>query len=178
MSRREKPFYAITWLSVPANPECLPRQVGPVLVQRQRNNLLWLNGSHCNWPKNAEILKTYRHQDWERALLAFYRDYPAKKSPPIFSAGWVAPDGSFYPCESWGHDSLAERLSANHYKSLDGVRCLEPAGWCRVYLNGIVGNEKTETQAQIDTLFDLSEVKGSSKEWKNYLGSWLRNRAA
>lgn len=168
-------YYAVTWREVPANPDCPPYQRGPFLVQRRKNHLLWISGGYMDWPLNAKILKVYRQRSADKALLAFYADHPPEKSNPCFSAGWLAPNGDFYTCDSWGHDGLAIKITAVLYKSLRGSTMLLRSGWCRIYLNGTVGYEDSElTQAQLDVLFDLSELPEGTAEWKRWISLKLR----
>ena len=153
------------------------------LVAKQRNRLYWdagMIGSWMPWTKEVKIHKRYQMKvdqhgiaESDSVYLRFFHDFPRKPSKPIESAGWLAPDGKFYPCHYMEHDAIAEGLAAQTYNSLEGVRLLETKGWARVGEEGLIaqrhGDRDTEmklqlTQAQLDTMFDLAMVKGA--KWK------------
>jgi len=60
--------------------------------------------------------------------------------------GYLAPDGTHYDCEAWGHSALARRITGIAQRSLDDVRddgtlppdaeqTLDRAGWVRIEKN-------------------------------------------
>ena len=63
-------------------------------------------------PKYHEIVKEYGTLDedddegWEAVEVQFAHDNPPRVGV-CDSPGWLAPDGTFYPCQSWEHDSMA-----------------------------------------------------------------------
>lgn len=40
------------------------------------------------------------------------------------SSGWIAPNGKFYPCESYGHMDSAAAIYSEYYPPVVGVRCV------------------------------------------------------
>jgi len=54
------------------------------------------------------------------------------------SAGWLAPDGLFYPCENAGHDRLATELAFEIYNSTGGTQTLEKNNWVRISRFGTI----------------------------------------
>lgn len=95
------------------------------------------------------------------------RFYP--KIPVVISelednpAGWLDPGGRFYTCGYQGHDSLADALAGLFYNTTwNCVRTLEDNKWKRISSDGIIIEPFSRvgyfcTQAQLDTMFDLSE---------------------
>jgi len=75
----------------------------------------------------------------------------------IQSAGWLSPDGLFFPCNIYEHDELAIKLSQQFYdNNLDGTKLLESKNWIHVTAQGeLLGSINKLTQNQIDTIFDL-----------------------
>lgn len=76
------------------------------------------------------------------------------------SGGWLAPDGKYYPCKSHHHERFARQLSLKYYGKEGCGRLLENTGWIHIYAQGNYSPCFSEqmTQAQINTLFDLSEL--------------------
>jgi hypothetical protein len=82
-----------------------------------------------------------------------------KPSPLSFSAGWLAPDGRWFPCHPHQHDAIGiylakqERLRYNDLTEHD---------WVRVYQDGIfyIGflRNVVLTQKQINALDQLAEI--------------------
>ena len=102
--------------------------------------------------------------------LNFYKKYHPIKASLVSSAGWLAPDGKFFPCNYGQHDGLAFVIAINYYNSLGGVRKLEEMGWVLVMDEGYVvtvsrgrDTEFQMTQKQLDTLFDLSQLPENPK---------------
>lgn len=102
--------------------------------------------------------------------LKFEKDFPP--CPGLENrGGWLAPDGTFYACDPYRHISLAGRLAAVVYSSLEnGEQLLERKGWIKVYRALVCAPggdcERGPTQDQLDTLWDLHElaVPGSSRK--------------
>lgn len=83
---------------------------------------------------------------------------------PVIGAycGWLAPDGKFYACESWEHESFAWRLTEmlgikDHYNA---GRELEAAGWVKLKSGDwMVICREDVSQRQLDALFDWALAK-------------------
>ena len=47
--------------------------------------------------------------------------------------GWIEPDGTFFPCATWGHDSAANTIASKLYGEnvINGSAELERRGWVR-----------------------------------------------
>lgn len=95
---------------------------------------------------------------------AFYQQFPpvAKREQ---SAGWLAPDGKFYPCRYFEHDRLAERLSRIYYGTDYGSEVLSRHEWLRIDASGAlkgVVNFGYVHQAQIDAMSDLCFLDAKS----------------
>ncbi|MCG3161487.1 MAG: hypothetical protein JMDDDDMK_02670 [Acidobacteria bacterium] len=111
-----------------------------------------------------------------RATLSF----PARKFPQ--SPGWIAPNGRFFPCPWYEHDSHADELARNYYpdeaKRKSGTQIFEEKRWVRLLDNGAfrVGPDLQAvpriTQAQRDTLFDLVTIN-SDNDFSRRLMMWL-----
>jgi hypothetical protein len=146
-------------------PEALVTIPGP-----RENSFYWWFGPSWN-TEPYEIVYTYPGGIDEDAItLHFYKTFgvPVPVSLYTQSAGWIAPDGKWFTCRGWEHDSLAKNLAAIHYDSLSGVLKLEEMGWLRVYDDGLVANRPVRTQAQLDTLHDLL-LCGEDAEWQHNL---------
>jgi hypothetical protein len=128
------------------------------------NSFYWTFGpSYCNLP--YKILRHYKDDEsTEDILMHFYKTYNVPKSDKSKqSAGWLSPDGAFFPCHSWEHDDLADHLSAIYYDSIEGTRALEDKKWIRVHYDGTTSSF-AKTQDQLNTVADLQTV-GNDK-WK------------
>ena len=111
-----------------------------------------------------------------RATLSF----PARKFHQ--SPGWIAPNGRFFPCPWYEHDSHAEELARKYYpdeaRRKSGTQIFEEKRWVRLLENGSfrVGPDLQSvpriTQAQRDTLFDLVTVN-SENDFSRRLLMWL-----
>lgn len=80
----------------------------------------------------------------------------------IHDFGWIAPDGTYYKCDSWGHAKFAEEVL--HKEELD----LENQGWIRVTPSppngrGVFSKSMYITQQQYETLmkhgFDEADLE-------------------
>jgi hypothetical protein len=101
------------------------------------------------------------------------QDYGADETPlapwPIAGAkaGWLSPDGVFYDCASYEHESYAVRLNKlygyeDHY---NGSRSLEQHGWFKLkYGEWMIVAHDECTQKQLDALFDWCQSKGRTLE--------------
>lgn len=121
-------------------------------------------------PAYHEIVKEYGTLDdkdeagWEAVEVQFARDNPPQTGV-CDSPGWLAPDGVFYPCCSWEHDSMAWFLYRYVYgrnPETTPTREFEKLGWIRIYDNVFV-NRQPLTQPQIDTLGELLLVTSSER---------------
>jgi hypothetical protein len=118
--------------------------------------------------------------DWDKIESLILENYANHHSPPSGlkeSAGWMSPDGTFFPCRSWEHDFLAETLCRAEVGELESTRTLERYGWLRIYDNGLVAitfnGRRPATQKQIDALWDLHEL-AADKEYKENIRSRIR----
>jgi hypothetical protein len=90
------------------------------------------------------------------------------------SAGWISPEGRFYPCKSWEHDSFAIDLAITIYGFNNGTKCLEEKGWIRLMNSGYPAcnlKHSIPTQSQLDTLWDIFQV--STGDFQQELGHWI-----
>ena len=131
----------------------------------------WYWGGSFSWccsEKKVEIVKDYgyissdNYKKIDEIELDFYKNFNvSEKSDPIESGGWVAPDGSFFPCKFFEHDAYAKSLAAIYHDSLDGIRTLTDFGWLRISDSGfsdVKYHAGKITQKQLDTLYDLFTV--------------------
>lgn len=145
---------------------------GPYLcrLDRESNELYWgLSGpSRMSIPPDDRflIVKSYGSFDDENEdeiydfIDEVRRKYMCEDFPPQSeikdSSGWLAPDGSFYPCEYAGHMDLAMDICA--WQGWDGgytgYTALQDRGWLRVDAEYIPFTKET-TQAQLVTLLKL-----------------------
>lgn len=90
------------------------------------------------------------------------------------SAGWLAPDGKFYPCEFFEHYELAEQLALLYYNEDSADRGLEVRGWAHIQDTGemrLYGGKEL-TSAQKNTIMDILAIAIDS-EYLNTLNEDL-----
>lgn len=73
---------------------------------------------------------------------------------------WIAPNGTFHPVNSWGHDLFAYQ---NH--DCSGYE-LTQRGW--IHFNGVCFTPRRGTQAQLDTLFDWERLHNRSVQLHSF----------
>jgi hypothetical protein len=85
-----------------------------------------------------------------------------KHSKPTAGAGWIAPDGKFYSCAWYQHDSLGSNLMQQFgYKDVeswerDWLRLkYDPTTRSAPFVERKGFDEYTITQAQLTTLYDV-----------------------
>ena len=127
-------------------------------------------------PKGTVIVKEYGCLDfddddaWNAVLVQFTRDFPPEIGVRD-SPGWLAPDGRFFPCRSWEHDSMAHYLYRFVYGEMpetSATVAFERRGWVRVY-EDVFSQKQDLTQPQLNTLWDLSQVT-TSEQLKRLIG--------
>lgn len=150
--------------------------LGPTLVEIDGDIVYWGGGpshmrihpdSDIEYVKQYENTHEYKSSDWwdrvDEIGNQFEFDFPPKAELEV-SAGWLAPDGKFYPCRYMEHLSEAYRLALVHYNDQDGEETLEEKGWAKIFSDGIIillkhirsfDKDEKYTQAQINTLGDL-----------------------
>lgn len=91
---------------------------------------------------------------------------PLEPSPVVGAfCGWLSPEGVFYACEPWEHESFAWRLTEklglrDHYNA---GRELESHGWVKLKSGDwIVICREDVTQRQLDALFDWATAAGKT----------------
>lgn len=103
-------------------------------------------------------------------------------SKPRIGCAWISPDGKFYEvAESGAHGLVAVAIDP-----IGGCQTLGTQGWIRLYDTGdfYAGFEpgvriKSITQAQLDVLFDLSQLEPKptliniEEEFVQTLKDWL-----
>lgn len=138
--------------------------------------LEWPNGSYCTKAAKFEIIKEYelpKNKNYWRTVdklnVEFLQEfYPPKKMIELKqSAGILAPNGDFYPCHYGGHEPLAERISAIFFNELGNSTFLEEKGYIRLMDNGCTYENFKPNQAQLNMLFDLSNL--GDEEWKRHI---------
>lgn len=150
----------------------------PCLMSQTKNGTLY----YARLPQNVgkynpayhTIVKEYGMIDmdddgaWEKLEVQFAHDYPPEIGRPFAATetgdpawtGWIAPDGTFYPCRSWSHDSTAWTIFLyvyNKWPRSTSTRELEERGWIRVYTEFATEYGKA-TQPQLDMLYDIYQV--------------------
>jgi len=150
--------------------------IGPTLVEIDNDTLYWDGGpAHMTIHPDTELEHVkhyvndcdYKSNDWwdrvDEIRNQFEFDFPPEAELKV-SAGWLAPDGKFYPCRYMEHLSEAYRLALVYYNSDNGEKTLEEKGWAKIHDDGIIflliynrsfGKDGKYTQAQINTLGDL-----------------------
>ena len=95
---------------------------------------------------------------------------PGRRSSAEAGGGWVSPDGRFWPAPDYRHQEVAKavvkELGLNVGRG-DPADYLENAGWSHVNDRGVIVTgvlDRTLTQRQLDTLFDLARAHPSMRE--------------
>jgi hypothetical protein len=146
---------------------------GPYRARIKDDRLLWGFGGMSGMPLpdegEFEIVKSYgwldEDEDWEK--IDDIEQQSRKEFPPRDaiedSAGWLAPDGKFYPCGWMEHTSLQYDLWLSF--DLEHTK-LENQGWARVDARHIFWGsweallKEPLTQQQLVTLLKLWEMPG------------------
>lgn len=100
------------------------------------------------------------------------------------SPGWIAPNGRFFACTWYEHDTRADELARKYYpdesRRKSGTQIFEEKYWVRLMHNGSfhVGADLQAapkiTQAQRDTLFDLITLNPDN-DFSQRLLIWLNS---
>jgi len=108
----------------------------------------------------------------------------AKRNKPIsklaVSAGWLSPQGQFYPCGYREHSDLAECICKALLSKLQDSRYLEENGWIRVTTDGHIRGYSTATSKQVKTLMDIYLLAAKSDKnsvFSRNIGAQLRLRS-
>lgn len=124
----------------------------------------WGGGSSwCVFLPTTRIVKDYGLVDdmdddkIDAIELEFYKEFTVRKAEkPFQSAGWISPEGDFYPCSWRGHDSLAKAISRVLFNSDLGARELEQNHWARVYSDGeVIGSDLLLTEDQLIAIVEM-----------------------
>lgn len=112
----------------------------PSLVWLERGEVYW-NGGPGYCPFSDSDFEVVREYDWPRHKpnnTAFYREFgPTPTDPLVQSAGWLAPDGRFWACESWQHRFYEQVLSYMVYGEYATYHSIESQGWIKIYPHGV-----------------------------------------
>jgi Zn-finger protein len=124
--------------------------------------------SYMRQPADMQILQEYGrvgkddYEGQDKLILRFHRQFYKPESRLAQQAGWLAPDGKFYPCHAWEHGDKAFNLFCACYNRLpdNAEKELEDAGWAKIYSTGLCANLNpgSVTQAQLDTLWEIASL--------------------
>lgn len=144
----------------------------------------WGPGYMVLTPAQYEVLKEFDTDDAYEFDMAFVKAFPPETCAPKRTDGWMAPDGTIYPCAYMGHTDLA--ITLRRYLDLekpddslyDTEDILMALGWLRFAQNGLVtyprDHQLRMTKAQRKTVKAL--IAGDDdKDWRRYLGIALRD---
>lgn len=121
------------------------------------------SGGWILWPNHVVEDTTFEASGWEDAEVHFYKTHFTYPKKVHNSAGWISPEGDFYGCDDYGHNALAQALSAQRYNTTQGSVFLERVGWLRVTNGFVFHNERVPlTQPQIDVLGEFLRLDDSS----------------
>jgi len=136
-----------------------------LMTTKDRQKLWWGEGSsYCYLTEECKIVKSYGTPTNPDDALEVWYQY-AQDWPPqigvVYSAGWLSPDGTYYPCAEWAHDSTISQIE--DYLQVDSIDTSE---WLRVSTTGIIWFDTIPTQAQLDTLFTIASLPQANQEPK------------
>lgn len=142
-------------------------EVGPALVSTSdRNKFYHQLGPGYMVLESYTTLKSYGSYSLDddavdgilvQFVLDFY-DHKPESGIAAGKSGWLSPEGIFYVCEDWEHDSLAYNLVICLTKKhpVNATLRLEEAGWVRVGCRYVgMRMNATPTEAQITTLMEI-----------------------
>lgn len=161
-----------------------PVKMGPALGHFRGNDrdtfFHWYGPGRMSLGKmKHSILKDYGDAgaDDEDALDAmavrFARDYP-ERSALEAKAGWLSPQGKYYPCGGHQHAGASRMLALELGEAHGYERYLELRGWIKTYGTVVAIPERPPTQRQIDVLFELSRLPDAAPEFKGAIMDFLR----
>ena len=139
----------------------------PVLAWLEGESIYWDGGpGHC--PFDEQKYQVVKRYDWPKEDpddAAFYREFGPQPEALRQSAGWLAPDGRFWPCEYGGHSELERELSFEIYGEYGTWNTIENRGWVKIYPDGLcvppfrwvdhARHDISLTPAQGEALLDL-----------------------
>ncbi len=135
------------------------------------NEILWATTACRGYMSDdMEVLKLYDADlmNYDESVAALSKQFDLD-FPPLSaireSAGWLAPDGKFYPCDFLEHYFLAIRLSLLYYDDDKGATTLERRGWVHIQNTGemLLHYGKKFTNAQKNTVMDIIAVSTDSQ---------------
>ena len=111
----------------------------PVLarVDDDAGIIRWDSGGYCPLSDDYEILKRYDWPEDEPDDAAFYREFGPQPQPLSQGAGWLAPDGRFWPCRAYEHGEHERALSYMIYGEYGTWNSIENRGWVKIYSSGL-----------------------------------------
>ena len=119
---------------------------------------------------HARVEKDYGTVPFKEANVAHARDWPPEKfafgQDVPACPGWVAPNGDFYPCSSYGHIGLARHISLVERGTTAST--LEGRGWVMVADTYLGWPEKGITERQRTTLYAIMLSKMIYRDLPEY----------
>jgi len=83
------------------------------------------------------------------------------------TAGWLSPNGDFYPCESSEHDLIGMRLCETYYGITEGgIEKLEKENWLRISITGRVTTDDPHACANKKQINKLADILCSGENKK------------
>ena len=109
----------------------------PTIARIKNDTIYWDGGGHCPLSDDYKIIKGYDWPEEEPNDAEFYRDFGPQPQPLTQGAGWLAPDGRFWPCQSYEHNYYERALSYMLYGEYDTRNSIENRGWVKIYPDGL-----------------------------------------
>lgn len=150
---------------------------GPSLVTIRGDTIYWRGGPsrmHIHdMDGTVKILKDYGEIESgdedtiDQLYDQFDHDFPPEKELKV-SAGWLAPNGDFYPCRYTEHLDVAQHIAFVTYGERgDGAQRLENEKWAKVGTTGYVTTHDytaTYTKKQLETMMALVVLAKEDRE--------------
>ena len=148
----------------------LPVSARASLAVSLRNRLAGCQ-KEANQELNKVIQRIDEEEDFDEDGVGLYRIQPPRLNQPVavdprtstLKVGWISPKGNFYAVPYEGHDQWEYQVVREKYFG-DFQRGLRNAGWAVLSVNNLIKGERSLTQKQLDTLFDLGVTK-KDVEW-------------
>lgn len=78
--------------------------------------------------------------------------------------GWLSPEGKYYPCLSYEHETSAEDITLEVYHDPAGSVLLENEGWLRIMKSGRIYYTKTPKEAQAIALEGMLHMTSTTQQ--------------
>ena len=177
-------YLTISYTVVYPNPDAKPMHYDHVLLATPDGETFYHpEGGPSYFYLNKDAYKIHKDHgefkrngdDWDeidRLVLENKSRYHRPKAEIKESAGWLSPDGQFYPCLERGHISLAETICRSMLGVLKEEEELRKRKWAKVWGSGDADRMYSLlTDAQVATMLKIAEIAEHDEYRKNMMSN-------